>query len=102
MTRLNHTIDMGGNIPRGWTSKIADQDKVETMLSQCTSLPDIHVKLYQTHGDLYLFESGAKYFLWNAVTEDAAQVTRPTEFDELLRQIDADITKVETIPVSDE
>lgn len=90
---------MSDQTPRGWTTNVAARDRVEAMLSRCTSLPDVQVKLCDEEGSMYLFASGDKYYLWNCVSEEGGQVTRPTEYEELLRQMDRDITKVEVSPL---
>lgn len=83
--------------PQGWTSSINASDKVAAMLSECTDLPNIQVKLQETSGSRYLFQSGPSHYFWNSATEDAALVTSPESYSALLIQMERDMRKVEVV-----
>ena len=85
--------------PTGWTSTIAGADKIEAMLSRCTRLSNIQVKLQEIDGSMYVFQSGSNYYFWNSVNEEGGRVTDPRGYDALLRQMDRDITKVQVDPL---
>ena len=82
-------------VPTGWTATVFARDKVEAMLSRCTLLPNVQVKLQETDGTQYLFQSGTAYYFWNTANEVGAQVTSPTDYNQLLQQMGADIAKVQ-------
>ena len=72
------------------------------MLSRCTGLPNVQVLLQETAGDQYLFQSGSRYYFWNTANEEAAQVTSPANYSQLLQQIGLDITKVQATVINTE
>ena len=88
--------------PTGWTSTIAGADKIEAMLSRCTRLSNIQVKLQETDGTQYLFQSGSTNYFWNTANEEGAQVTSPTNYDQLLAQMGTDISKVQASIITTE
>ena len=51
--------------PVGRTSHVYASDKVAAVLSISTALSDIQVKLQETKGTQYLFQSGASYYFGN-------------------------------------
>ena len=82
------------NDPQGWTSTIRAKDKIKSMLKASTEIPVDDVKLQEIAGTQYVFQSGDDYYFWNAANEEGGRVTFPTNYNDLTRQMDADITQV--------
>ena len=87
-------------VPTGWTATVFARDKVEAMLSRCTLLPNVQVKLQETDGTQYLFQSGTAYYFWNTSNEEGALVTFPKNYDQLLQLMGDDIAKVQATIIS--
>lgn len=79
----------------GWTDQDFLKATVEAMLAQMTDLPNIQLKLSEVKGTQYLFQSGSKYYFWNTVTESGAEVTGPTDYNQLLDQMGRDMRGVQ-------
>lgn len=86
--------------PPGWTTEIWAIDKVEYMLETMTSLKGIHVDLYETSHNRYVFHSGDDYYFWNSVTEECDKVLSPKKYDQLVDQMRKDIRGVKVMRMS--
>ncbi|KAG0693171.1 hypothetical protein DFH29DRAFT_965427 [Suillus ampliporus] len=83
--------------PRGWTDKVTAVDKVTDMLASSIDSTVANIKdiLEQVQGDQYVFSSGNKFYFWNCVSDEGAVVTKPTGKEQLWKQMDTDIMRVE-------
>ena len=66
------------------------------MLSTSTGFTagSIAVKLVDESRDIYLFQSGASFYFWDTASEEATQIVSPTTYDQIVKQMSADVTKV--------
>ncbi|KAF8890629.1 hypothetical protein BD779DRAFT_238867 [Infundibulicybe gibba] len=84
----------GEFVPRGWIVDVEAPQTLETMFANMSELDNVQIRLKEDKGSLLLFSAGDKQYFWNLVTQEGSEVLEPTDYDELLEQIDKDITKV--------
>ena len=88
---MSHSVAV---VPKGWTANVDTSGKTAALLRKSTNLTDVRLALAEVNGVRYVFQSGNDFYFWDCESQTGGKVKEPKTYDELLAQMNLDITKV--------